>query len=75
MNLHLNHRLPLCVALCLAAFTPSHAQDATDTQSGWTTLFNGKDLNGWHGQPHFDPYKLAELSDDERATKIEAWTA
>ncbi|WP_233215276.1 3-keto-disaccharide hydrolase [Rhodopirellula bahusiensis] len=75
MNLHLNHRLPLCVALCLAAFTTSHAQDATDTQSGWTTLFNGKDLNGWHGQPHFDPYKLAELSDDERATKIEAWTA
>ncbi len=37
-------------------------------------LFNGKNLDGWHGQPHFDPYKLEEMSADERTAKIEQWT-
>ena len=25
---------------------------------GFSALFNGKDLAGWHGMPHFDPYAL-----------------
>lgn len=29
-------------------------------------LCNGKDLTGWHGQRHFDPYKLAALSPEAR---------
>ena len=38
-------------------------------------LFNGKDLTGWHGMPHFDPYKLAMMRTSERKAKIDAWTA
>jgi len=30
-------------------------------------LWNGTDLAGWHGQRHFDPYKLVALSPEERA--------
>jgi Domain of Unknown Function (DUF1080) len=42
---------------------------------GFKALFNGKDLTGWHGMPHFDPYKLAMMNDDERRSQIDAWTA
>jgi hypothetical protein len=40
---------------------------------GFTALFNGKDLSGWHGMPHFDPYK--QMSPFEGWTLIEKWTA
>lgn len=32
-----------------------------------SALWNGKDLAGWHGQRHFDPYKLAAMPAAERA--------
>ncbi len=38
-------------------------------------LFDGKSLDGWHGQPHFDPYKLAEMSQEERRAKASEWNA
>ena len=41
---------------------------------GFTALFNGKDLTGWHGMPHFDPYKLANLTDDDRKKQLASWT-
>lgn len=41
---------------------------------GFVALFNGKDLDGWHGMPHFDPRKLAAMSDAERAEQIAKWT-
>ena len=40
---------------------------------GFTALFNGKDFTGWHGMPHFDPYKLAAMSAEERKAQIEKW--
>ena len=48
------------------------AQD-TDTippPEGFDVLFNGKDLDGWHGQRNVNPYKLAELSEAERAKQF-----
>ena len=42
---------------------------------GFTEIFNGKDLKGWHGRPHFSPIKLAEMSEEERTEKIAEWTA
>src|SRR5439155_5655425 len=42
---------------------------------GFTLLFNGKDLTGWHGMPHFDPYKLEALTPEERKAQIDKWTA
>ena len=37
--------------------------------TGFTALFNGKDLSGWHGMAHFDPRKLWAMSDEDRAAK------
>lgn len=59
------------LAVCVA---PTFADGAVDPPEGFTALFNGKDLTGWHGMPHFDPRKLAEMSEEERADQIEAWT-
>ena len=50
-----------------------HAADP-EPPTGFTALFNGKDLAGWHGMPHFDPYKLAALSEAERKAQIDKWT-
>lgn len=42
---------------------------------GFTALFNGKDLAGWHGMPHHDPYKLAALAKEDREKLLFDWTA
>ncbi|HEX5051584.1 MAG TPA: DUF1080 domain-containing protein [Planctomycetota bacterium] len=34
---------------------------------GFRPLWNGVDLTGWHGQRHFDPYKLAAMTPEQRA--------
>jgi hypothetical protein len=43
------------------------AQAQQEPPKGFTALFNGRDLNGWHGMGHFDPRKLWAMSDEERA--------
>jgi len=43
--------------------------------AGFRPLFNGKDLTGWHGMPHFDPRELAKMEPDARKAKIDEWTA
>lgn len=42
--------------------------------AGFTALFNGEDLSGWHGQPHFDPRKLDAMDQAEREQQIADWT-
>jgi hypothetical protein len=39
---------------------------------GFTALFNGKDLSGWHGADTQDPRKIWALSDEERAKTFAA---
>lgn len=73
-------RLPLrCWLLALGLITLAMAGPplAAEPQppKGFTALFNGKDLAGWHGMPHFDPYKLLALPEAERKTKLDQWTA
>lgn len=46
-----------------------------DLPAGFKPIFNGEDLTGWHGRPHYDPRKLAEMSKEERAAQIAEWTA
>jgi hypothetical protein len=41
--------------------------------AGFTPLFNGSDLAGWRGRPHFDPAAEAALSPEDRATKQAEW--
>lgn len=47
--------------------------------AGFTPLFNGKDLSGWHGWAIHgkgaSPSDLEKLSPEERAKKIAEWTA
>jgi hypothetical protein len=55
-------------ALVLASAQPLAA---ADPPSGFTALFNGKDLTGWHGLPHTDPKELAAMTPEQRAAKRE----
>jgi hypothetical protein len=54
---------------------PVAAVGQEEAPPGFTPLFNGKDLTGWHGMPHVDPYILAALPAAERQVLIEKWTA
>ena len=47
---------------------------AADVPAGFHAIFNGKDLTGWHGMPHFDPRDLAKMTPEGRATQIADWT-
>ena len=42
---------------------------------GFVAVFNGKDLVGWHGLPHADPYALDKMAPADRKAQIAAWTA
>ncbi|MEK7676193.1 MAG: DUF1080 domain-containing protein [Verrucomicrobiota bacterium] len=46
---------------------PALAQ--SDPPKGFTALFNGKDLAGWHGMGHFDPRQLWAMKDEDQARK------
>ncbi len=42
---------------------------------GFTALFNGKALSGWHGGGDtFDPRRLAAMPEEARKARIAAWT-
>ena len=60
----------LLVFPLLAAVVPEPLPGADNVPPpGFTLLFNGKDLGGWHGMGHFDPRKLEAMSDEEREAK------
>src|SRR5437870_236852 len=61
----MRHALPVAFLVLLVLPIPLDAADP-QVPKGFTALFNGKDLTGWHGMPHFDPYKLAAMKPDER---------
>jgi hypothetical protein len=65
------------VAHLLASGDARGADKAALAQSppqGFVALFNGKDFTGWHGMPHFDPRKLAAMTEEDRAKQIANWT-
>jgi len=61
----------LCALLCSLA--AQHAM--AEAPPGFVSIFNGRDLDGWHARPHFSPIKLAEMSEEERAAKMAEWMA
>ena len=48
---------------------------AATPPSGFTPLFNGKDLTGWRGGDTFDHRKYLTMPDDKRAEQDAKWTA
>lgn len=56
------------------AFSLSQCCLAAEVPDGFKAIFNGKDLTGWHGMPHFDPRDLAKMTPDDRGAKISEWT-
>jgi len=76
----LGYRLALwnAVVICLAAWTGPvflASVEAAEPPPGFRKLFNGVDLSGWHGMPHFNPYELAAMSEEQRKARIAEWTA
>lgn len=68
-------RLALSLACLTSCFALGSLSMAAEPPEGFTPLFNGKDLTGWIGMPHFDPNKLAAMPAEERTKQIETWTA
>jgi len=64
--------------LSLAALFVAFPLLAAEPPKGFTPLFNGKDLSGWHGwaihAKGASPKDVAALSPDDRAKNIATWT-
>jgi hypothetical protein len=63
--------LAAATALLIAA---GSSVQADDPPAGFTSIFNGKDLTGWHGMPGSDPDELTALKPEERQAKLDEWT-
>ena len=61
-----------CLAISALVLSQTQAADPVPPK-GFTALFNGKDLAGWHGMPHHNPYDLDKLADAN--PQIKKWTA
>ena len=61
------------IACCALLFGGTLGAEETD--SGYQAIFDGKSLDGWHGQPHFSPTKLAEMSEQDRQAQLAKWDA
>lgn len=60
------------IALCTLFIVSSTLDDRaraqqSDVPEGFTALFNGQDLDGWHGRPHSDPRKWDETTEQQRS--------
>jgi hypothetical protein len=62
------------IAICFLLLAVAARADEPKPPKGFTALFNGTDLTGWQGMPHFDPYKLDKMSSEQRGKQIEKWT-
>ena len=60
-------RWAMAVAMVVAGLLAAQAGGLNEPPEGFTAIFNGKDLSGWHGMGHMDPRKLAAMSEEQRA--------
>jgi hypothetical protein len=67
--------IPVALGMTLAGLLhPVVRGQTAEPPRGFVALFNGKDLTNWHGMTQFDPRKLASMSEEERAKKLQADT-
>jgi hypothetical protein len=67
-------KLPVLLLALLACVSCGPVECVGQTPSGFTSLFNGRDLSGWRGGDTFDHRALLEMSAADRAAKIADWT-
>uniref|UniRef100_UPI003568464C 3-keto-disaccharide hydrolase n=1 Tax=Stieleria sp. TaxID=2795976 RepID=UPI003568464C len=65
----------LVFAAAIAAFVTMPPVTQAESPDAFQPLFNGENLEGWHGRPHFSPIKLAEMPEEERNAKLAEWQA
>jgi hypothetical protein len=58
-----------------AAADQAQAVSAASPPSGFTALYNGKDLSGWRGGDTFDHRRLLAMNAADRDAQIAKWTA
>jgi len=58
-----------CCLLCSTA--AAGAQENNQPPEGFTALFNGRDLSGWHGEETMDPRKWNAMTPAARKTKLD----
>ena len=59
---------------CLSFGPTSKAQEAVTPPPGFVALFNGKDLEGWHGMSTYDYHKLDKMPEAEKKATLAKWT-
>jgi len=62
------------IAAAFVAVNVGARAEGVKPPEGFVALFNGQDLTGWHGMPHFNPYELASMKPEEKAKHIKEWT-
>ncbi len=65
-------RFPVLLAALTAAAVTSSAAEIPD---GFQSLFNGENLEGWHGWTHDAMTKFPGMTEEERQAKTDEWTA
>jgi hypothetical protein len=71
----MNPRTLLTTAVAVAFLSILQTTAAfAELPEGFRPLFNGQDLTGWHGMPHFDPRDLAKMPPEAREKQIAEWT-
>lgn len=55
----------LASSLVVSTFSTTSSA-AVEPPKGFTALFNGKDLSGWYGLPHFDPRNIKSLTPEQK---------
>jgi hypothetical protein len=66
--------LPLILGLAPILISSAAAAEVKPPE-GFTAIFNGDNLDGWHGMSTYDIRKLAAMSETERSAKLAEWTA
>ncbi len=72
---HVNLPMKPLLLTLFSAFSLAAIAQVPTPPGGFTPLFNGRDLTGWRGGTTEDHRKLLALSEEERKTKLDAWTA
>lgn len=66
-------KFPLATFILMLLVVPSQRSSAGEVPEGFSPIFNGKDLTGWYGMPHYDHRKLKAMSESDRKAQLEKW--